>query len=751
MTRATREPRPAPAPRARPWGSDDIPWSARVRVSVVWLVTGVLSILALVTPLPFSGQVQLQVGDVAPADVFAPRQVIYVSELLTKQRRDLAANSVPEVYDPPQARIGRQQLTLTNHILEFIGSVRADSFSDLPGKVAQIKAVTAVDLPREVVSRTLTLPNPAWERVADEVQNVLDRAMREEIRENNLADERRKIPARVRLDLSDEDVAVVTAFIEDLLVPNSFFNAERTEQRRQQARDRVEPATVTIERSETILRAGDIVTASELEALEAVGLRQPTWSWLEVTATAAFVLLLGAILLYYLWCAEPGFWLQRAEPILLAVIMLGFVLLTRLAVPDHPLLRYLFPYAALSMLISLLINQRVALVAAGLFALLVGWLTQGNLELMAYALVGCIVGTLKLRRGERIATYAFAASYIILVNLCVVLAFKLIGEQRGLLGIAEVGILALVNGLVTIMVTLLGVYLVGTLAGVVTPLQLIELSRPTHPLLRQLLLKAPGTYHHTLLVSNMAERAAEAIGADSLLTRVGTYYHDVGKTIRPYFFIENRTEGPDPHARLDPHTSAQVIISHVKDGIELARKYHLPQRIIDFVPEHHGTLMVSYFFHQASRQAGVSESVDRAGFRYSGPKPQSRETAITMLADGAEATVRAKRPGTVEEIEQIVAESVDSRVMSGQLDECPLTMDDLREIRRAFVDVLRGLHHPRIAYPPEATLAPRAAEQSAADEPPDGLSRPGRPAARLPKEERRVPPANRDSGASRAV
>lgn len=748
MTRAIRELRPAQTPRTpRRLGSEDIPWLARARVLVIWVAMGLLSIVALVMPLPFTGQVQLQAGDVAPADVFAPRQVIYVSELLTKQRRDLAANSVTEVYDPPQARIGRQQLTLTNHILEFIGSVRADSFSDLPGKVAQIKAISAVDLPREVISRTLTLPNPAWERVANEVQNVLDRAMREEIRENNLADERRKIPARVRLDLSDEDVAVVTAFIEDLLVPNSFFNAERTEQRRQQARDRVEPATVTIERSETILRAGDIVTASELEAVEAVGLRQPTWSWREVAATAAFVLLLGALLLYYLWCAEPGFWLQRAEPLLLAAILLGFVLLTRLAVPGHPLLRYLFPYAALSMLISLLVNQRVALVAAGLFALLVGWLTQGNLELMAYALAGCLAGTLKLRRGERIATFALAASYVILVNLCVVVAFMLVGEQRGLLGIAEVSILALSNGFVTIMVTLLGVYLVGTLAGVVTPLQLIELSRPTHPLLRQLLLKAPGTYHHTLLVSNMAERAAEAIGADSLLTRVGTYYHDVGKTIRPYFFIENRTEGPDPHARLDPYTSAQVIISHVKDGVELARKYRLPQRIIDFVPEHHGTLMVSYFYHQATRQAGVPDSVDRAAFRYSGPKPQSRETAITMLADGAEATVRSKRPGTVEEIEQIVAESVDSRVMSSQLDECPLTMDDLREIKRAFVDVLRGLHHPRITYPPEATLMQLDAEPPAPEEPPKS----GRPPSRSPKEERRGPPANRDSGASRAV
>ncbi len=217
-------------------------------------------------------------------------------------------------------------------------------------------------------------------------------------------------------------------------------------------------------------------------------------------------------------------------------------------------------------------------------------------------------------------------------------------------------------------------YLLGALFGITTTLQLLEISRPTHPLLRQLLLKAPGTYHHTLIVSNMAERAAEAIGADALLTRVGAYYHDVGKTIRPYFFVENRTEGADPHARLDPYTSAQIIVTHVKDGIDLARKYRLPKRIIDFIPEHQGTLLVSYFYHQAVQQAGGADKVDKTQFQYPGPRPRSRETALTMLADGAEATVRSRRPASIEELDHIVGESIQSRVLSGQLDECPLTL-----------------------------------------------------------------------------
>ena len=205
----------------------------------------------------------------------------------------------------------------------------------------------------------------------------------------------------------------------------------------------------------------------------------------------------------------------------------------------------------------------------------------------------------------------------------------------------------------------------------------------------------------------MAERAAEAIGANTLLTRVGAYYHDVGKTMRPHFFVENRAEGTaDPHAGLDPYTSSQIIISHVRDGVELARKYRLPERIVAFIPEHHGTLLVSYFYHQATQAAGAPEQVDKEQFRYLGPKPQSRETAITMLADGAEAIVRSKRPASTEELEKVVGESIQNRVLSGQLDECPLTLADLAAVRRAFVDVLRGLHHPRISYPAEAVAQP---------------------------------------------
>jgi len=233
-------------------------------------------------------------------------------------------------------------------------------------------------------------------------------------------------------------------------------------------------------------------------------------------------------------------------------------------------------------------------------------------------------------------------------------------------------------------------------------MRLIELSRPDHPLLQRLLREAPATYHHSLMVANLAEQAAERIGANAMLTRVGAYYHDVGKIARPYFFTENQAEGVNPHDRLDPSTSAEIIISHVKDGLELARRYRLPGRIRAFIPEHHGTSWVSFLYGKAVQLAGDAALVDESDFRHHGPKPQSKETALVMLADGCEATVRAMRPTSAEEVAEIVNRVISERVADGQLSECDLTLRDLEIIRETFISALKGVFHPRIKYPQSA-------------------------------------------------
>jgi len=329
----------------------------------------------------------------------------------------------------------------------------------------------------------------------------------------------------------------------------------------------------------------------------------------------------------------------------------------------------------------------------------VGFMAGGSLELAVYALVGGLIASLSLSKVERLSAFFWAGVYVALSNLAVILSFHLPQQDYDTVQLLTLAGFSLVNGGLSASLTVAGFYLLGTLFDITTSLQLMELARPTHPLLRQLLLKAPGTYHHSILVSNMAEEAAGRIGADALLARVGAYYHDVGKIIQPHFFVDNQVEGVNVHERLDPRTSAQIIISHVEDGLDLAKKYGLPSKVRDFISQHHGTGLATYFYHQARESEG--DEANEEDFRYSGPKPQTKETAIVMLADSCEAAVRAERPDSLEGVKELVRKITGGKMLDGQLDECDLTLHDLGEIRGAFVSILQGVFHPRIKYPEE--------------------------------------------------
>jgi hypothetical protein len=241
----------------------------------------------------------------------------------------------------------------------------------------------------------------------------------------------------------------------------------------------------------------------------------------------------------------------------------------------------------------------------------------------------------------------------------------------------------------------------------------MEISRPDHPLLQFILRNAPGTYQHSLQVANLAEQAAENIGADPLLTRVGAIYHDAGKALNPFFFIENQLPGnANPHDQLTPDSSSQMIIRHVPDGLELARKYRLPRRVQDFILEHHGTMITRYQYAKAVEAAGGDESkVDENGFRYPGPRPKSRETAILMLADGSEARVRAERPPDEDALRKVIKSVIENRLSAGQLDETDLTLRDLDLLINSFTTTLRGIYHPRIEYPDTKKELPAKVEE----------------------------------------
>ncbi len=295
-----------------------------------------------------------------------------------------------------------------------------------------------------------------------------------------------------------------------------------------------------------------------------------------------------------------------------------------------------------------------------------------------------------------------------------VLIFRLPGGETDPIGLLTLVTVGLGNGALAASLTLAVFFVVGSLFDVVTALQLLELAQPSHPLQHRLLTRAPGTYHHTLIVSNLAEQAAEYIGANALLTRVGAFYHDIGKTMRPHFFTENQIESVNPHDRLDPYTSAEIIRSHVLDGLDLAKRHRLPSQVRAFISEHHGDGLISFFYHQAVEAAGGDASkVDKRLFRYVGPKPQSRETALLMLADTSEAIVKSKRPGSVTELEALVDKAIKIRMDQGQLNECNLTLRDLQLVRQSFVDTLKGLYHTRIEYPEPKASAPAPVQAEA--------------------------------------
>jgi putative nucleotidyltransferase with HDIG domain len=380
-----------------------------------------------------------------------------------------------------------------------------------------------------------------------------------------------------------------------------------------------------------------------------------------------------------------------------------FVVGARLIIPDRTVLPYAYPLAAVGLLVATLFGLEAGVMISILISLLVPYGMPNALDLTPYFLFSSLTGVLVLGAARRVWTFFRAGMGIAIAGIIVLAAFRLPFSAVDGVAIFQLTSAALFSGLASSSIALLLQYFLAQTLGLTTALQLIEISRPDFPLLQFFLRNAPGTYQHSLQVANLAEQAAELIGADALQTRVGALFHDVGKALNPSFFVENQpAENIDPHDDIPPEESAAAIIAHVTDGVVLARKYRLPRRIDDFILEHHGTMVTRYQHNQAVQAAGGDASkVDIEKFRYPGPRPQSRETALLMLADGTEARTRAQRPNDEESIRKLVLSTIEAAQKQGQLDDTKLTLKDLGIITDAFVTILKGTHHPRIAYPKE--------------------------------------------------
>jgi putative nucleotidyltransferase with HDIG domain len=363
------------------------------------------------------------------------------------------------------------------------------------------------------------------------------------------------------------------------------------------------------------------------------------------------------------------------------------------------------------MMLTVLVGGRTALATQIAGALHLG-IMSGQVELVAYVLVPALLGMAAVRRATTAREFVAAALYVALGDLGVIGTFLLVGRSADTLGALQLATAALISGVASGVLAFGGMIMLGHLFRITTVFELRELADPNHPLLRQLLLRTPGTYHHSLLVANLAERAAEVIGADPLVARVGAYYHDIGKMRNPLAFIENQT-GTNPHDELDPAVSASIVSAHVRDGLALADRYHLPPEIREIIPGHHGTSLIRYFHTLATQRGAV---IDEAAFRHPGPKPRSKEAGIVMLADGTEAAVRSLDEKTAERIGEMVERIVSEKLTDGQLDDCDLTLRDVQRVKGAFRELLAGVYHERIPYPEDriARLPPASTPPTSA-------------------------------------
>ena len=681
---------------------------------VILVIACVLAFGALVLPDLLNQQTQMvAVGEVSSQEILAPYSVTFESRVLTDGARESAAAAVLPVYLPPDPDIARAQLEKLGNTLYFISTVRNDSYSTQIQKVQDLKSLAELSFMDSEYIDLLELTEQAWQAIGVETSRVLEVVLRESIRNSQLGTVKSNLPASIDFSFPNDQTKLIISIVTPFIVPTSLFSEEQTQVARDQARSSIEPITRQIMAGEVLVRRGEIVSPGDLEALTAFGLGEPTDRAALLLSSGAIITVIAVLaLIYYLKTKKESF-SQLNSILLTAFFFLLFLWLAKFLVMDRTILPYLFPIAAFGLTLAIVFNLQFGSFYTLLLVALTVYGHIRSTELALYYLLPTIAGMLVLGKGRRVSSFLLTSVVISVMSTAVIIAFRLGDGNTDWIGIASLIGAGIFNGVASSTFALLLQNIFAFVLDVPTALQLMDISRPDHPLLQHILTNAPGTYQHSLQVSNLAEQAADAIGADRLLVRVGALYHDAGKAENPTFFIENQVRDKiDSHEDIDPNLAAATIIRHVTDGIALAKKYRLPSRIIDFMREHHGSNVTRYQYNHALDLADDPKDVDINDFRYPGPSPRSKETALLMLADGTEARARANTPRSDEEILAVIDSVFEVVQGNGQLDNTDLTLRDLQIIKKSFFNTLKQSYHPRIKYPE----MPSKAQKSSASE-----------------------------------
>jgi putative nucleotidyltransferase with HDIG domain len=668
---------------------------------LILILSGTAILGALLLPLasrPTSYQIQL--GSVATQDYQALKNISYVSDVLTNQKIATIEASVSNVYLPVDPAIARHQIDRLRKSLDYINLIRLDNITEIAQKIEDLDQLDDITLSKEEASQLLALNDIDWQSIQRESISVLEQVMRASIRDTQVSEAQTRIPSLISYTFSEENASIIEALTTPFVVPNSLFSKEATDLAVQEAVKLIDPIEKSYAIGEIIVRRGQIIDETAYEALMKMNLISPTNQGEEVIAATIFTATL--ILIVGIFFNKRRLSNDSIKQLLvLSVTFLFFLFFAKFLIPNRTIIPYLFPVAGFTFVISALFGFETSLVLTLILSCFISYETSDFFTLVIYYLLPSLSGALILGQGRRISTFFAAGGLTGIIGASLVFAIRLIDGSTDWIGLLTLVLASLFNGMASASIGLLFQYLISQLLGITTAIQLLEIARPDHPLLQFILKNSPGSYQHSLQVSNLAEQAAKEIGADQLLTRVGAIYHDAGKAMNPSFFIENQVTGQiNSHDDLDPYVSSATVIQHVGDGVELARKYRLPPRIIDFMLEHHGTMMTRYFYVKAVEQNDNQvEKVNEADFRYPGPIPQSKETALLMLADGCEAKARAEKPQSKEELRSIVQKVIEFCQKEGQLESTDLTLHDLNIIQNSFTNTLLNTYHPRIKYP----------------------------------------------------
>ncbi len=658
---------------------------------ILYIITFIVLYCTLMTGI-ITRKYDLKVGDIPKSDIKAHREII--DESATEARKKEAEEKVDKQYSL-RTDVQKQSEEKIKGFFSSVEKVLAqDKSEEEKAKLIPRAPFKITDEQANKIASMNAQSTKNLESVCIDGLNKAYEAPIEDGNEQDLKDAKKEYTDFISSsDLSDSEKAIALNFV-NVVEPNFFYDKEKTDELIKETLKQVPP--VMIKKNQIVVSEGEPVTAHQLELLGTLGLLSDSASAICIYIALGVLVIIVMYLQYgYIHKYYPAINKEFSKIVMISILNVFPVILARLF---GMMSNYIIPLACMPMLITLLLNYKISLVFSMLNVILIGGAVGFNPNIIILAILNVVLGGTLLRKMQQRNDILYSSITVAVLSSILTFSVGTLTTNNFMEILADSTFAAagaILSGILTIGV----LPFFESTFDIVTNAKLLELSNPNNPLLKKLLMEAPGTYHHSILVANLAELAAEQVGGNPLLARIGAYYHDVGKTKRPYFFRENQFGKKNPHDRLKPEVSSKIIISHVKDGSELAKEYNLPKTIHDFIVTHHGETLVKYFYLTVKNNSENPDEVKEEDFKYPGPKPMSKEQGIVMLADSTEAAVRSINEPTEEKIEKMVNNIIDDKLASGQLDNCDLTLRDISKIKKCFLKALNGIHHERIEYP----------------------------------------------------